>query len=352
MTGLTSLSLLMAEFDYNADQDLYTFNARPLAQCTRLRRLLLELHGVKSALHDLQGLAELQGLTELVVLLKCPDVHEARPDALPPSVSGGSSSSGGGGGSAGVGSGVGGGVGGAADVVVPAAPGSQDWDNSSGGLLASVQRVPGRLLSLFGGQQSQSSSRQRQGGHHRRSHSASSSSTLAASALSAHVAHHRQCQSVGLVSEEWVLALVDHALEQIRPDFALSIPRVSGKLLIATTSRLHLRQPENFTYASQPMLLASQLQIDLSNCGDCWGGESFLHPMSSTALRSWVSRVWNPEGVELLPASRYPVLGGYPGCRKRIDDGLRIAARRGVGGAAVVEAVMCTAEASCMSYFC
>lgn len=321
LTGLTSLNLVMAEFDYNAEQDLYIFDAHPLAQCPKLRRLLLELHGVKSALHDLQGLADLQGLTELVVLLKCPDVQEARPDAQPPSVTSSTGASGG------------------AAAYLPAVPGPLDWSSASEGLFASVQRVPSRIKSLLGLPGDPQHKR------HRRSHSSSGSRTL-----SAHMAQHSQCEA-RLVSEEWVLALVDHALDQLRPEFALSVPVVSGRLVLATTCRLHLRQPENFTAARHPMLLTSQLQLDLSNCGDCWGGESFLHPMSATSLRSWVSRCWAPEGVELLPAARYPMLGTYPGCTKRIDDNLRIAARRGVGGAAVVNAVMAIAEAHCMSYF-
>jgi len=319
LTGLTSLSVVMAEFAYDAERDLYIFDARPLARCPKLRRLMLELHGTKGSLHDLQGLADLHGLTELVVLLKCPDVHEARPDATAASVASSTSSV------------VTGGA------YQPAAPASVDSEHS-GGLLASVQRVPGRLLSLFGKPGEQQQKRLRRTG--------------SSSALAAHVAAHRSAPRVGLVSEEWVLALVDHALDQLRPEFALSVPVVSGKLLIATTSRMHLRQPENFTAAAQPMLLAANLQLDLSNCGDCWGGESFLHPLGPTALRSWVSRCWAPQGVDMLPAARYPVLGAFPGCTKRIDDKLSIAARRGVSGAAVVDAVMAVAEGQCTSYFC
>lgn len=330
---MTSLSLVMAEFAYEPERDLYIFDARPLAALPKLRRLLLELSGVKCALHDLQGLADMRGLTELVVLLKCPDVHEARPDGLALSVAS---------------------SGNAGTALLPDAE-LADWDaEAGGGLLASVQRVPGKLLSLFGGghgAQPQAAQQQQQqhrsGSAHRRSGSSGGGGGITARAL----AEHRGVQP-GLVSEEWVLALVDHALDQLKPEFALSLPLVSGKLLIATTSRLHLRQPENFVAARQPALMAGTLQLDLSNCGDCWGGESFLHPMSASALRSWVARCWAPEGVDLLPAGRYPVLGTYPGCRKRIDDRLSIAAKRGVGGAAVVDAVMAMAESQCMSYFC
>jgi hypothetical protein len=322
VTGLTSLSLVMAEFAYDADRDLYIFDARPLASLPKLRRLLLELSGVKCALHDLQGLAHIKGLTELVVLLKCPDVHEARPDALAPSVASSSSGS-------------------AGTALLPDTD-FADWEH--GGLLASVQRMPDKLRSFFGTAQQQKK--------HGRSGSSGAASGMAR-ALAAHVAAEQDNGvQVGLVSEEWVLALVDHALDQLKPEFALSVPVVSGKLLVATTSRLHIRQPENFTAAKQPMLLAGHLQLDLSNCGDCWGGESFLHPMSNTALRSWVARCWVPEGVDMLPAGRYPVLGTYPGCSKRIDDRLSVAAKRGVGGAAVVDAVMTLAESQCMSYFC
>lgn len=329
LTGLTSLSVVMAEFAYDAERDLYIFDARPLARCPKLQHLLLELHGVKSSLHDLQGLADLHGLTELVVLLKCPDVHEARPDVTTASVASSTSSV------------VTGGA------YQPPAPASVDSEHS-GGLLASVQRVPGRLLSLFGKLGEQQQKRLRRTG----STAAGSNSSGNSSALAAHVAAQRSAPRVGLVSEEWVLALVDHALDQLRPEFALSVPVVSGKLLIATTSRLHLRQPENFTAAAQPMLVAANLQLDLSNCGDCWGGESFLHPLGPTALRSWVSRCWAPQGVDMLPAARYPVLGAFPGCTKRVDDKLSIAARRGVSGVAVVDAVMATAEGQCTSYFC
>jgi hypothetical protein len=48
VTGLTSLSLLMAEFTYVADRDMYIFNAQPLASLPKLQRLLLELHGAAS----------------------------------------------------------------------------------------------------------------------------------------------------------------------------------------------------------------------------------------------------------------------------------------------------------------
>jgi hypothetical protein len=324
VSGLTSLSLVMAEFSYEPERDVYIYDVRPLAGLQKLRRVLLELSGVKCALHDLQGLAELQGLTELVVLLKCPDVHEARPDSM--SVASSSSGS-------------------AGTALLP------DTDlaelGEQGGLLASVQKMPGKLMSLFGSSHQQ----------HRKHRRSGSSGSSMAHALAAHVAAEGSRvgpPQVELMSEEWVLALVDHALDQLKPEFALSVPVVSGKLLIATTSRLHLRQPENFTLASQPMLLASHIQLDLSNCGDCWGGESFLHPMSPSALRSWVARCWAPQGVELLPASRYPVLGTYPGCRKRIDDRLSIATRKGVcvSGASVVDVVMATAESQCMSYFC
>lgn len=347
VTGLTSLSLVMAEFAYEPERDLYIFDARPLAALPKLRRLLLELSGVKCALHDLQGLADIRALTELIVLLKCPDVHEARPDGLALSVASSGS---------------------AGTALLPDAE-LADWDaeaggsSGGGGLLASVQRVPGKLLSLFGGgghaststQQQAATQQQHQRGSsaaHRRSGSSSGVAGGGSGGITARaLAEHGGLQP-GLVSEEWVLALVDHALDQLKPEFALSLPLVSGKLLVATTSRLHLRQPENFVAARQPALMASHVQLDLSNCGDCWGGESFLHPMSASALRSWVARCWAPEGVDLLPAGRYPVLGTYPGCKKRIDDRLSIAVRRGVGGAAVVDAVMATAESQCMSYFC
>jgi hypothetical protein len=290
--------------------------------------------GVKSALHDLQGLADLTGLSELVVLLKCPDVHEARPNDVPASLSSYSNAS----------------------ALLPEAAGSVDSSGDHGagsGLLASLERVPSRLLSFFG----KPAETHAGGPQHRHRHrrTGSSGSTGAggsnARALAAHVADSRG-EQVGLVSEEWVLGLVDHALDQLKPEFALSVPVVSCKLVIATTNRLHLRQPENLTAARQPMLMASNLQLDLTNTGDAWGGESFLHPMGPSSLRSWVGRFWAPQGLDLLPARRYPMLGTYPGCSKRIDDKLSIAARRGVGGAAVVQAVMGTAEEHCMSYFC
>jgi hypothetical protein len=60
LTGLTSLTILMAEFAYEPDSDLYVFDASPLALCPRLSSLLLELHGAKCSQHDLRGLAQLQ----------------------------------------------------------------------------------------------------------------------------------------------------------------------------------------------------------------------------------------------------------------------------------------------------
>jgi hypothetical protein len=82
------------------------------------------------------------------------------------------------------------------------------------------------------------------------------------------------------------------ALDQLRPEFALSVPRVSGRLLLATTSRLLLRQPHMVTAAQQPMLVASHLQLDCESVGDMWGGESFLTRRSPPALKAWVNRNW------------------------------------------------------------
>lgn len=62
LTGLSSLSILAAEFAYDVDTDLYMFDVSPLAACCRLHTLLLELHGAKSSQHDLRGLAQLQHL--------------------------------------------------------------------------------------------------------------------------------------------------------------------------------------------------------------------------------------------------------------------------------------------------
>jgi hypothetical protein len=60
LTGLTLLTILMAEFAYEPDSDLYVFDASPLALCPRLSSLLLELHGAKCSQHDLRGLVQLQ----------------------------------------------------------------------------------------------------------------------------------------------------------------------------------------------------------------------------------------------------------------------------------------------------
>jgi hypothetical protein len=87
-------------------------------------------------------------------------------------------------------------------------------------------------------------------------------------------------------------AAVCAALDQLRPEFALSVPRVSGRLLLATTSRLLLRQPHMVTAAEQPMLVASHLQLDCESVGDMWGGESFLTRRSPSALKAWVNRNW------------------------------------------------------------
>lgn len=62
LTGLSSLSILAAEFAYDEDTDLYVFDVSSLAMCGRLHTLLLELHGAKSSQHDLRGLAQLQHL--------------------------------------------------------------------------------------------------------------------------------------------------------------------------------------------------------------------------------------------------------------------------------------------------
>lgn len=160
------------------------------------------------------------------------------------------------------------------------------------------------------------------------------------------------CDSTGAgeLCEEWVLQLLDTALDQLRPEFALSVPRVSGRMLIATTSSLLLRQPEAVTAAGDPMLLASRLQLDCESIGDCWGGECFLHRLSPGALRAWASRHWQPWGVEMLLPARYPRLR-YPGCKQRIDDKLLVVAKKGVTGQQVVQAIKCTAEERCFTHF-
>lgn len=82
------------------------------------------------------------------------------------------------------------------------------------------------------------------------------------------------------------------ALDQLRPEFALTVPPVSGRLLLATTSRLLLRAPHMVTAAAQPMLVASHLQLDCDSVGDMWGGECFLTRRSPPALQAWVNRNW------------------------------------------------------------
>lgn len=154
----------------------------------------------------------------------------------------------------------------------------------------------------------------------------------------------------GELCEEWVLQLLDTALDQLRPEFAMSVPRVSGRMLIATTSRLLLRQPELFTAAGDPMLMASRVQLDCESIGDCWGGECFLHRLSPGALRAWASRHWQPWGVEMLLPARYPRLR-YPGCSHRIDDKLLVVAKKGISGHQVVQAIKATAEERCCTYF-
>jgi hypothetical protein len=344
LTGLTSLSVLMAEFEYKPDSDMYVFDARPLAACPRLHRLLLELHGVKGSLNDVQGLAGLQHLSELVVLLKCPDVHEARPEAAlqPASVAGSHTSSG---------SGAGG-------ALLPGG-GSAPCDHAGGSGGAGGGRLMQRVRGLLDGSSRAPGSAAGAGHQHEAALLPPDAGAAAARAGGGAHSHGGgsgaaagAAPEVPLLSEEWVLALVDHALDQLRPEFALALPLVTGRLLVATTNRLCLRQPEHFLRARQPMLLAAALQLDLASCCDSWSGESFFNRMGLSTLRSWVARSWAPAGVHLIAPARYPVLGTYPGCRQRIDDKLLAAARRGVPGAAVVAAVMAVAEERCMSYFC
>jgi hypothetical protein len=108
-----------------------------------------------------------------------------------------------------------------------------------------------------------------------------------------------------LADEEWVLALLDAALDQLRPEFALSVPVVNGRLLLATTNRLLLREPDNLLQSRQPMVVASHLQVDCDSCSDSWSGESFLRQRSPRAIRSWAGRHWQPWGVKLHLPDRW-----------------------------------------------
>lgn len=155
----------------------------------------------------------------------------------------------------------------------------------------------------------------------------------------------------GVLCEEWVLALLDSALDQLRPEFALSVPQVSGRLLIATTSRLLLRQPAVLASAREPLLLAAHLQVDAENDADEWSGQCFLQRLGPSALRAWVARQWTPLGLVLHESTRYPELGCYPGATQRIDDRLLTVSRRGTTGGDVVATVMSIAEERCIAYF-
>eukprot|EP00775_Hariotina_reticulata_P012991 gene12991-13120_t len=254
VSGLTSLTLLMAEYDYESDSGLYVFDASPLVFCQRLSSLLLELHGSKCHQHDLRGLAQLQHLQDLVVLLKCPDVHEGRPEGQPAAPS----------------------VGSAAGAEVD---GLGDAAGAGAAAAAAATATPSmRMLSWL-----------------------SSSS--------------------------------------------------GSKLLLATTNRLLLRQPDNILQCRQPMVLASHLQVDCDSCLDSWSGESFLQQRSPRAIRSWAGRHWQPWGVKLHMPARYPQLGRYPSCEKRIDDKLLVVSRLGVSAPAVVATLMDIVEERCISYF-
>eukprot|EP00879_Flechtneria_rotunda_P012748 GHRR01013312.1.p1 GENE.GHRR01013312.1~~GHRR01013312.1.p1 ORF type:complete len:333 (-),score=136.14 GHRR01013312.1:3999-4997(-) len=320
LTGLKSLSILMAEFEYDASSDLYVFDASPLAQCSQLHTLLLELHGSKAQQHDLRGLAELHALQDLVVLLKCPDLHEARPfkDSYGP-------------------------------LAADSHP-STTCDSSSGDT--------GSVAAFGGWLKSTAASLLKP--WHKGMEAAAAAAADASNQLLGHARNHGGSGSSNHTSnagptvqmpEEWVLQLLDAALDQLRPGFALSVPHVSGRLLVATTSRLLLRRPELLTAAQEPLLLASHLQLDRESAGDCWGGECFLQRLSPRALRAWVDRNWQPGGVQLLLPARYPQLGIYPGCKQRIDDKLLIASREGVAGYKVIQALMAVVEERCMAYF-
>ncbi|WIA12024.1 hypothetical protein OEZ85_012104 [Tetradesmus obliquus] len=338
LTGLTSLTILMAEFVYEQDSDLYVFDASPLALCPRLASLLLELHGAKCCQHDLRGLAQLRGLQDLVVLFKCPDVHDARPELEVEVIDSAA-------GAAGVGNG-------AAAAAAPGSAGSTDSSTSSGlsGWLSrttSALRRPGSrgiasmLCKALSGSSSPQALQQQQ-------QQQQAEQEVAAAAAAA---EDEDSRPISVLCEEWLLQLLDTALDQLRPEFALTVPPVSGRLLLATTSRLLLRAPHMVTAAAQPMLVASHLQLDCESVGDMWGGECFLTRRSPPALQAWVNRNWQPHGVELLAPARYPKLSAYPGCRQRINDRLLVAARKGCSGRAVVEALMDTVEDRCMSYF-
>lgn len=265
---------------------------------------------------------------DLVVLLKCPDVHEARPEV------GSYTGSNSGANSAGSASG--------------------DSSSSSSGLgswlartTASLRKPRARkVVSLLQTAQ-MSDVASRLGDALRAAEQAGTSSNSVEATVRVQDSSDNGASEL---CEEWVLQLLDTALDQLRPEFALSVPKVSGKMLIATTSRLLLRQPELIPAVGDPMLLASHLQLDCESIGDCWGGECFLHRLSPGALRAWASRHWQPWGVDMLLPARYPRLR-YPGCRQRIDDKLLIVARKGIAGHQVVQAVKSIAEERCFTYF-
>lgn len=192
LKGLTSLSILLAEFVYDTDNELFVFDASPLALCQHLTSLLLELHGMKSSQHDVRGLAQLKGLQDLVVLFKCPDVHEARPETSSSSVSGGTAAA-------------------AAAGVEPGSAGSRDGSFSglSGWLsrTTSALRRPGSigLVSLlhkaWAGSQVQS---ELEGVA-----AATTAATAGQRAGASSSESREEDASISLLCEEWVLQLLD-----------------------------------------------------------------------------------------------------------------------------------------------
>lgn len=274
-------------------------------------------------------------LQELVVFFKCPDVHEARPevDSYTSSSCGGDS----------------------------IRCGSTDGSVSAMGLRNCVARTVAAVKKTPSAKGVRSLLARAVAGNSRGSGSALSDALGAADQararnnsphtelLSSPGNSRHSCRADDLC-EEWVMQVLDTALDQLRPEFALSVPKVSGRMLIATTSRLLLRQPDLVTAVGDPMLLASHLQLDRDSIGDCWGGECFLHRLSPGALRAWASRHWQPSGVDILPAARYPQLR-YPGCKHQMSDRLLIVAKRGVLGQHVVQYIKEVAETRCFAFF-
>ena len=295
------------------------FDARPLVSCPLLQKLLLELHGSPGALHDVQGLQNLQGLKELTIIFKCPALSSLRKLLLgnnPAAAAVATTAA-----TADAAAGMSGltepsAMGGRRAVGKHSARTTAGAASASGAEQGYKQKGTGSwlgsLLSCFGGGSSSSSAdaqeaKKQQQGQQQQVHvhalpaspfmrlsrmSVGSTNSagggdggstfqrsLAASAAGAGVGRagpgsvdgsstaSKSRAAPPTAAEVALYTQLLRCLGLIAPVFAVAVPDVSGKLLIATTGRLMLREPQRLLQIRQPSLLAAQLYLQLPGAG-------------------------------------------------------------------------------------